>query len=349
VQSTTRPPELFLFEPETSSLRIFETLNPQFASLDIAPVREIHWKTSTGYPETGLLVLPASYDAAKKYPLVIGTKFTRGEFACDSGPFHSPSFAPQPLASAGIMYLMGYTPEGASSRAEEAFYPGDYPGGVAEAAFYMDVWDSAVDLLDAQGLIDPAKLGIIGFSRTGWHTEFILTHAKHHFEAATVADNVQYNLSEYWLYNARGGRSAYEAIYGGPPFGSSLENWKKYSISFNLDRLRTPLLMEENGYGVAMDRLSVPWSIATTAEEFAGLNRLERPVEMYFYPDEQHQPDHPQARVASLQRNVDWYRFWLQGFERKEHPEDPDIYTRWRGLKSLAEQDRSPSPQNAAR
>ncbi len=347
VQSTTKPPELFLFDLESNSLTTFETLNPQFASLEIAPVREIHWKTSTGFPETGLLVLPTHYDPTQKYPLVIGTKFTRGEFACDSGPFHSPSFAPQPIANAGMMYLMGYTPEGASSNAEEAFYPKGYPGGtggVAEAAFYMDVWDSAVDSLAAQRLIDTAKLGIIGFSRTGWHTEFILTHSKHHYQAATVADNVQYNLSEYWLYNARAVRSAYEAIYGGPPFGSSLENWKKYSISFNLEKLHTPLLMEENGHGVVMDRTSVPWSIATTAEEFAGLNRLKRPVEMYFYPDEQHQPDHPQARVASLQRNIDWYRFWLQGFERKEDPVDPDMYSRWRLLKLLEEQDQSDPP-----
>jgi dipeptidyl aminopeptidase/acylaminoacyl peptidase len=210
---------------------------------------------------------------------------------------------------------------------------------VAEAAFYMDVWDTAVDMLVAQGLVDADKLGIIGFSRTGWHTEFILTHSRHHYSAATVADNIQYNLSEYWLYNARAFRSAFEAVYGGPPFGPSLENWEKYSISFNLEKLHTPLLMEENGYGVVIDRTSVPWSIATTAEEFAGLNRLKKPVEMYFYPDEQHQPDHPQARVASLQRNIDWYRFWLQGFERKDHPEDPNVYARWHLLREMQKND----------
>jgi dipeptidyl aminopeptidase/acylaminoacyl peptidase len=347
MQSTTKPPELFIFDVAKNAMTTFETLNPQFASLDIAPVREIHWKTSTGFPETGLLVLPTHYDPAQKYPLVIGTKFMRGEFACDSGPFHSPSFAPQPTANAGMMYLIGLTPEGPSSRGEEAFYPKGYPGGtsgVAEAAFYMDIWDSAVDFLSAQGLVDTSKLGIIGFSRTGWHTEFILAHSRHHYSAATVADNVQYSLSEYWLQNVRSVRQSYEVMYGGPPYGPSLENWKKYSISFNLDKLHTPLLMEENGYGVVLDRTSIPWSIAATAEVFAGLTELHKPVEMYFYPDEQHQSDHPKARVADLQRNIDWYRFWLQGFEKKDRPEDPDMYIRWRQLKHLQEKDTSSPP-----
>lgn len=347
-QATTTPPELYQFDLRSGSLRTFASLDPEFDSLDMAAVREIHWKTSTGYPVTGLLLLPTHYDPAKQYPLVIATKFTRGEFACDSGAFHSPSFAPQPIANAGMMYLMRYTPAGEDLAAEKSFYPKGYPGGVAEAAFYMDLWDSAVDSLAAQKLIDPNKLGIIGFSRTGWHTEFILAHSGHHYSAATVADNIQYSLSEYWLYFSHSAGPAFESIYGGPPYGDTLKNWMKYSISFNVEKFHTPLLMEENGYGVTPDRTSVPWAIATSAELFTGLTRLNKPVEMYFYPDEQHQPDHPQARLASLQRNVDWFSFWLLGNERKNHPEDPDLYTRWNHLKALETADEKAAMANPA-
>jgi hypothetical protein len=34
-----------------------------------------------------------------------------------------------------------------------------------------------------------------------------------------------------------------------------------------------------------------------------------------------------------MQRNVDWYRFWLQGYERAD-PEDRGQYLRWRKLKA---------------
>jgi dipeptidyl aminopeptidase/acylaminoacyl peptidase len=340
-QATTTPPELYRFGIQSKVVKTFAVLNPEFTSLDLAPVREVNWKTSTGYPVTGLLLLPTHYDSSKTYPLVIATKFSRGEFACDSGAFHSPSFAPQPIANAGMMYLMRYTPADEDLSAEKKFYPTGYPGGIAEAAFYMDLWDSAVDSLAAQKLIDPDKLGIIGFSRTGWHTEYILAHSRHHFRAATVADNIQYGLSEYWLYFSHSVGTAFEDIYGGPPYGDTLKNWMKYSVSFNLQNFHTPVLMESNGSGVVPDRTTVPWAIASTAEVFTGLTRLNKPVEMYFYPDEQHQPDHPKARLASEQRNVDWYRFWLLGAERKKHPEDPDLYNRWNHLKTLEVADES--------
>jgi dipeptidyl aminopeptidase/acylaminoacyl peptidase len=190
-------------------------------------------------------------------------------------------------------------------------------------------------------LVNPNKLGIIGFSRTGWHTEYILAHSRHRYRAATIADNIQYGLSEYWLYFSHSVGTAFEDIYGGPPYGDTLKNWMKYSVSFNLQNFHTPVLMESNGSGVVPDRTTVPWAIASTAEVFTGLTRLNKPVEMYFYPDEQHQPDHPQARLASEQRNVDWYRFWLLGAERKNHPEDPDLYNRWNHLKTLEVADES--------
>jgi len=36
---------------------------------------------------------------------------------------------------------------------------------------------AAIEQLDAEGLIDPHKVGIIGFSRTGWHVLNTLLHA----------------------------------------------------------------------------------------------------------------------------------------------------------------------------
>jgi hypothetical protein len=129
-----------------------------------------------------------------------------------------------------------------------------------------------------------------------------------------------------------------------------LKNWLDYSISFNLDKTHTPLLMEANGYG-QKDNLPnrPPDNLAVKEKLFFGLSDLNKPVEFYYYPDEQHQPVHPQARIASLQRNVDWYRFWLQGYERP-NPEDPDQYKRWEHLRDLqAAEDKSGSQPTAAK
>jgi dipeptidyl aminopeptidase/acylaminoacyl peptidase len=202
----------------------------------------------------------------------------------------------------------------------------------------MDVWDSAVRTLDERGLIDPTRVGIEGFSRKGWYVEFILAHAKTHYRAATATDNVQYSAGEYWLRHSAAQMKAYDLLYGGPPYGSSLKNWMDYSVSFNLDKFHTPLLMERMGYGETSYSEYASISLSESYEVFTGLVRMGKPVEFYYYPDEKHQPDHPKARLATLQRNLDWYRFWLQDYER---PDGNDLsqYERWHSLRRLQLQD----------
>jgi len=338
---TMTPPEIFVYRPDERTVTPFAVLNPQFDKLTLAPAKEVHWETSGGYRLSGVLLLPPDYIAGQRYPLVIQTKPFGSFFTCSFGD--SPSFAPQPIANAGIMYL-GLGSLDPDSRTDggrtEIPYPRNYPGypgpgGVAEAAFNMDVWESAVETLDSQGLIDKNRVGMIGFSRTGWYTEFILAHSKVRYRAATVADNVQYSLGEYWLFHDAETIAAYEHTYGGPPYGATLKNWLDYSVSFNLDKIHTPLLMEEMGSGITkeINNFAPPLGLAASYEVFAGLSRLGNPVELYFYPEEGHQPNGPQARWATMQRNVDWYRFWLQGYERAD-PEDRGQYLRWRKLKA---------------
>jgi dipeptidyl aminopeptidase/acylaminoacyl peptidase len=338
-QSPNTPPELFLYQTGREGGELLVKLNPQFDGLTLAPAEAFQWRSSTGYDASGLLLLPPDYKVGLKYPLVIHTYVASPRFFCDSGLNHWPSFAPQPLANAGMVYLIRTYPAGWNKTEEVAHYPSGYPGGIREAAFQMDLWDSAVHTLEARGLIDRHRIGIIGFSRSGWFTEFIMAHSRVQYRAATVTDNVQYSLGEYWLLHSDGILESWDAMYGGPPYGKTLKNWLDYSISFNLDRFHTPLLMEEMGYGVHDDqRNAIPSSLGIHYEVFTGLNRRKKPVEMYYYPDEDHAPDHPQARLASLQRNVDWYRFWLQGYERP-NPEDPDQYARWHELVKLQEDD----------
>ncbi|HXQ24963.1 MAG TPA: prolyl oligopeptidase family serine peptidase [Candidatus Acidoferrales bacterium] len=44
--------------------------------------------------------------------------------------------------------------------------------------------EEGIDLLDSQGLIDRNKIAITGWSRAGWYSEYVMTHAKTHFAAA---------------------------------------------------------------------------------------------------------------------------------------------------------------------
>ena len=332
-QAIAVPENLFVSKGSQKEIHLLTDLNPELRNVRFADVRTISWTTADGLDITGLLFVPPDYVEGKRYPLVIQTKGDQGQFTCDSGHNHDPSFAPQPIAGAGIMYLARTNLPGLNFEDELAKIPKGYPGQLGFAAKEMHIWESAVDSLDRAGLIDPGKVGIIGFSATGFYVEFSLMHSRVHYAAATATDNEQGSIGEYWLTPTFSDTE--EDLYGGPPYGETLENWHKYSISFNLDKIHTPLLMEEMGYGVHDDLLGqIPRNLAGRYEIYKGLTRLNKAVEMYYYPDEDHAPDHPRARLASLQRNVDWYRFWLQNFEDPD-PRKKEQYQRWRMLRTL--------------
>jgi dipeptidyl aminopeptidase/acylaminoacyl peptidase len=338
-QNASIAPQLFGYNALTASLKVIAKLNPQVDDLVLPQIKRLQWKTSTGYVANGVLLLPPDYDPNRRYPLVIenGSITYSGEFACDSGVSHVSSFARGMLADAGIMYLMrSWT---GNDNWEQNFYPKGYPGEISEAAFKMDLVESAIQYLDSRKMIDRTNVGIIGFSRGGWYTEYALAHSRIRYQAATVTDNVEYSYGAYWYFHSNSMQQSYDAMYGGPPYGKTLQNWRDHSISFNTEKIYTPVLKEVMGYGLRDDDPQrPPNNLAAHFELVAALNRQNKPVEMYYYPNELHQVEHPVARIASLQRNIDWFRFWLQGYERP-NPEDPDQYKRWEHLRELRDAD----------
>src|SRR5262249_53827062 len=109
-------------------------------------------------------------------------------------------------------------------------------------------------------------------------------------------------------------------------------------------KIHTPLLMEEMRNGKPYNPSAPPVELAAAFEVFTGLNRLKKPVELYYYPNEDHAPEHPKARLATIQRNVDWYHFWLKD-EEDSDPGKAEQYKRWRELRKLQEADNKSTTQ----
>ncbi len=64
------------------------------------------------------------------------------------------------------------------------------------------------------------------------------------------------------------------------------------------------------------------------------LRMLGRPAEFLFFEDGAHELVKPRHRYVSLQGNVDWFSFWLQGYEDPD-PAKAEQYARWRELRKL--------------
>ncbi len=206
-----------------------------------------------------------------------------------------------------------------------------------EAAYEMAAYEGAIDYLANLGYIDRGRVGIIGFSRTGQTVKYTLTHSNYRFAAATVADG---NDAGYFQYlsvaNSYPVAAADdEALNGGAPFGDGLASWLKNSPSFALARVFTPVRLEANQ----------PGSLAWAWEWFAGLSRLNKPVDLMYMPDATHVLVKPWNRMASQQGNVDWFDFWLNDFEDGD-PAKARQYARWRKLRKLQEQNNNVAAQH---
>ena len=158
-EDAATPPEVYGYTVGQTSTQVLARLNPQFEYLRIAPTRTITWQTSDGYAIQGTLWLPPDYTEGVKYPLVIQTKPDAGDFACDSGGNHDPSFAPQPIADAGMIYLARTWPQDYRPANDAVHYPKGYPGGVSEP---RSRWTSGIvrfEHLLRKVWSNPTKLG----------------------------------------------------------------------------------------------------------------------------------------------------------------------------------------------
>jgi len=67
---------------------------------------------------------------------------------------------------------------------------------------------------------------------------------------------------------------------------------------------------------------------------YAGLYSLKKPVDLILLNTSEHGITNPAVRTVSQGTNVDWFRFWLQGYEDPD-PAKAEQYKRWRQLRDL--------------
>ena len=192
-----------------------------------------------------------------------------------------------------------------------------------EAPRAMASYEGAIDYLDRRGLIDRNRVGITGFSRTYWYVTYTLTHSKHHFAAAALADGVDYSYFQYMAFSMQAA-GEFEQVYGGPPYGKSTVSMAKAvaCVSYGQNRNAAP----HSNFG--------PESLLSDWHWYSGLSRLGKPVEMIYIPEGTHILEKPWDRMISQQGNVDWFCFWLKG-EEDPDPTKAEQYKRWRELRSL--------------
>lgn len=331
-QDRNTPPRLFAVETATGRERLVRDFNPGLAGFKLGRAEDVTWKDRSRRTWNGLLYSPVDRLPGQRYPLVIQThgyadpgKFSLygtgpGELALGLGPSYS-VFAAQPLANRGIAVL----------QIEDKDPPG-VTGTPAEPQMYMATYEAAVEHLAAAGLVDPARVGLVGYSRTGWHVEYTLTHSKFPYAAAIATDNFDGSYLQSLLLWT----DEYTTDNGGAPYGDGLKAWLENAPGFNADKVATPLRLQIESAGLE--------TILSKWEMFTRLRQLKKPVELYVAPDIEHGShglQNPRQCLAVQQGAVDWFDFWLNGREDPD-PAKAEQYARWQKLR---EQSRTSSAQ----
>ena len=293
--------------------------NPQLKNIELGEATVYKWKDKDGREWKGGLYKPVGYEPGRRYPLVIQTHGFGEDLFRPSGLFPT-GMAARALAAQGIMVLQTV------SRVAGERYTNCADSTTDEGACGVAMLEGAANQLVTEGLVDPDRIGAVGFSRTCYPVMQSLAFGAVHFHAALVTDGVMFGLFEYTLFPELSGE--YNKVIGAEPFTQKgLQEWLKRSPGFNLDKVNTPLMVVGEG----------PGSLLGMWQPYAALHYLNKPVELVMLNTDEHVLSNPAVRYASQQGSVDWFRFWLLGYEDPD-PSKAEQYVRWRGLKRMQQE-----------
>jgi hypothetical protein len=327
-QGLNEPPTLVAYNRRTGRKRLLKDLNPQLRDeFQLGHVEQVRWVDSLGQAWTGMLYYPPEYVAERAYPAVIQSRgaLPINEFSLSGQGGYSPGLGPgnigfiaQPLAARGFVVLQiadKYNPE--------------WWGTPEEPEVYMRGYVSAAEFLCGRGMAIHDKIGLLGFSRGGWRIQHTLINSEFPFGAAVSADNWDAGYFQFTL--AGSSEMSYVRANGGEAFGPTLGNWITHGTTFNADKINAPLQL------ISASTPGLPLAIGQGWEMFTRLRALRKPTELYVIPNVcrgSHFLQNPRQWLATQQRIMDWWDFWLRDVERST-PTDPDQYPSWQRMRSM--------------
>jgi dienelactone hydrolase len=304
VAKADRPPRLERIDLATGGRQLLFDPNAALA-MDMAkttPSRLLRWTDAEGQEFTGQF-FPARHAGDGPSPLFVNyydcRSFLRGGVG-DEWPLAS-------LAESGISALCINSAPYRTDAAER------YGQGLSAV-------EGVVDLLASKGEIDRTRVGMGGLS---FGTEVTLWTAMKSDLLAAASVTSPGTSPNYYLLGSMKGDAFFKSLkefwqLGAPD--ETPERWRLISPVANLEKIKAPILMQmpEQEYVMALD-YAIPLI-------------HDRRADLYVFPDEPHQKFQPRHKLAAYERNLDWFRFWLQG------PEDPDPakraqYVHWEEMK----------------
>jgi len=288
ISTTDRPYELFTI-PGGQLTRLTHLNDEWLTKHKLVKAEYVSFKSKDGTLVHGYLYKPPDYVAGKKYPTILRPH--GGPVEEYQGDFFD---IPQLFAANGYVVLLP-NPRGSSGYGEE-FCKAIYADW-GNKDFQDDM--AFVDWAVAQGLADPDKLGVGGWSYGGISTDFIIGQTNR-FKAAISGAGAA-NFISMW------GHDQYQREYV-IELGYPWENhaaWNRIENFYKVKDILTPTLF----VGGNIDA-NVP--ILGGEQMYLALKELGRETMLVVYPDEYHEFKTPSHIKDLNERYLAWYAHYVK-------------------------------------
>ncbi|MEW9625811.1 Atxe2 family lasso peptide isopeptidase [Rhodanobacter geophilus] len=299
------PPRVERVDLETGKRQVLFDPNAALAA-DVAagtPVKLLRWKDASGRLFTG------QFFAARRTgngppPLFVAYYLCPGFLRSGyGGEWPLATFAEQGISALCINYGPFYFD--AVRRYDEG----------------LSAVKSAVDMLASSREIDRTR---VGMGELSFGTEVTMwTAFNSDLLAATSITGAVLSQSMYLDGSLKGKEfiSRARKVWQLGSLDETPQQWHRIGLQFNLGKMRVPVLMQvpEQEYEWLLDS-AIPLM-------------LEHKADLYVFPSAPHFKFQPKQLLAANERNVDWFRFWLQGYEDPD-PEKRGQYALWREMKA---------------
>lgn len=265
--------------------------NSEVAALPRVAAKTLRWKSKDGLAVEGVLRLPFNYQEGQRVPLLVELHGGPTGVALESFPI--PRTYPTQLFLQEGFAVLAPNFRGSSN------YGGKFRLANIKAQGFGDFDDvmTGMDALVDQGIADPERLGVMGWSYGGFLGAWIIGHSDR-FKAASIGAPGCDWIS--WYGRSDGPREVMWTYFGGKPW-DSWESYNRHSPRYSLRHAKTPSLLLHG----ALD-------IDDVAEIYQALTDLNVPVEFVTYPREGHGISEPAHQRDMMQRNLEWFKRWLQ-------------------------------------
>ncbi|HET7218015.1 MAG TPA: prolyl oligopeptidase family serine peptidase, partial [Vicinamibacterales bacterium] len=294
VQRFDEPPVAMVSGPDvTTAKRVVET-NPFAKDYEWGRSELVEYKNERGDRLQGILSYPADYQTGRKYPMIVYMyeRLSDGLHRWVS-PSERDPYNPAVFTTQGYFVL----------QPDIVFRPREPGVSVADCV------GAAVKRVIATGVVDPARIGIVGHSWGGFDTVYLATHTNL-FAAGVAGAPITDLVSNYGNHHWSSGIAETDHIETGQqrmevPIWEDLPAYIRNSAVFGVSTMRTPLLIAfgDNDGTVHFHQGVELYNIA---------RRAKKDVVMLVYGGEDHSNRKKPNQIDYHRRILQWFGHYLK-------------------------------------